>query len=652
MHERISRYLQAVEGAVSGQGGHSHTFNVALKLVHGFKLSATEALDALSAWNAKCSPPWSQRELEHKVNEAIKTSDRRGHGYLDGGIAKVKYMPEAIPVPEPVDNGLKRLLLGCFRKGEGVCICPSILRGDREIPDLFKSSWVKQREEWIDQLDSAGWDVKAVLGMEAESGVYIRVNPMKPDGKSDGDVSDYRHTLVEFDSIPLEEQWALIKESNLPCSAVIHSGGKSLHAWVLVNAKDADEYRERVDKIHAHFSEFEPCDGANKNPSRLSRCPSVDRFKGRQELVSGAIGAKSFGDWERDRIKVSEGVMQDADVFDSFDVSADRTTLLGTNRWICEGYVNVFVGQSGIGKSSLTMQLAMLWAMGKPAFGIPAARPMRSLIVQAENDTGDLSEQWQGVKAGIGVGEDWEHPNENRLLRDNVKVVSGIFRSGAMFASVLKQWADKIKPDLIWIDPMFAFLGGDASNQESMSKFIRGEIMPLAQQSKAAVMLIHHTAKPPKEATAMAAWQDTDFAYLGQGSAELTNAARSVTCVVNCGSGYYKMILAKRGKRAGLKDLVGNARTSVWMRHATSGIWWEEVAEPTPAQLTGEQPAGAPTPPQRIVKVTGGKADPVAGPTRSNWVNSAVKERLQSGKDCGIMRHASQSEMEALRKSL
>ena len=66
----------------------------------------------------------------------------------------------------------------------------------------------------------------------------------------------------------------------------------------------------------------------------------------------------------------------------------------------------LLVGPTGVGKSSLAMQAMILWALGKAAFGIKPARPLKSLLVQAENDDGDLAEMRDGVMRGLGLSED------------------------------------------------------------------------------------------------------------------------------------------------------------------------------------------------------------------------------------------------------
>ena len=69
---RAQRFLLAVEPAVAGQHGDLHTFRICCRVVRGFELSDHEALCVLSEWNARCQPPWSERELLIKVQNARK----------------------------------------------------------------------------------------------------------------------------------------------------------------------------------------------------------------------------------------------------------------------------------------------------------------------------------------------------------------------------------------------------------------------------------------------------------------------------------------------------------------------------------------------------------------------------------------------------
>jgi hypothetical protein len=69
---RARRFLLAVEPAVAGQHGDLRTFRICCRVVRGFELSDYEAISVLSEWNARCQPPWSDRELLIKVQNARK----------------------------------------------------------------------------------------------------------------------------------------------------------------------------------------------------------------------------------------------------------------------------------------------------------------------------------------------------------------------------------------------------------------------------------------------------------------------------------------------------------------------------------------------------------------------------------------------------
>jgi RecA-family ATPase len=111
--------------------------------------------------------------------------------------------------------------------------------------------------------------------------VYVRVNPMEKHGKSDDEVQGYRHCLVEADKGTKEEQLGAIRKLELPISAIIDSGGKSVHAWVRIDAKNEEEYVERVALVHKFCKESLglDVDDKNKNPSRYSRLPYGKRTR-------------------------------------------------------------------------------------------------------------------------------------------------------------------------------------------------------------------------------------------------------------------------------------------------------------------------------------------------------------------------------------
>jgi hypothetical protein len=64
-------YIRRIE-AVAGNGGHNATFRAACKL-RDSGLTADEAFKALMLWNeTNASPPWSAKELAHKIDDAYR----------------------------------------------------------------------------------------------------------------------------------------------------------------------------------------------------------------------------------------------------------------------------------------------------------------------------------------------------------------------------------------------------------------------------------------------------------------------------------------------------------------------------------------------------------------------------------------------------
>jgi hypothetical protein len=68
--ERARAYLSHVPPAVAGNHGDIHTFQTCCRIARGFALDDDQALAVLAGWNARCQPPWTQRELLQKIRSA------------------------------------------------------------------------------------------------------------------------------------------------------------------------------------------------------------------------------------------------------------------------------------------------------------------------------------------------------------------------------------------------------------------------------------------------------------------------------------------------------------------------------------------------------------------------------------------------------
>ena len=234
------------------------------------------------------------------------------------------------------------------------------------------------------------------------------------------------------------------------------------------------------------------------------------------------------------------------------------------HRYLCRGGILLLAGPTGVGKSSFSMQCMLLWAVGRGAFGIHPAGPLKSLLIQAENDDGDLAEMRDGVLAGLNMTEE-----ERAAALANVIVCQEDTRTGrAFFEEVVKPLLTEHKPDLLWIDPVLAFLGGDTSSQKDVGAFLRNGLNPLLHEFNVGCVCIHHTNKPPS-GKEKSTWQAGDLAYLGSGSSEWANAPRAILGIRSIGShDVFELTAGKRGSRLNWRDEADEKTYSLLIQHS------------------------------------------------------------------------------------
>jgi hypothetical protein len=262
----------------------------------------------------------------------------------------------------------------------------------------------------------------------------------------------------------------------------------------------------------------------------------------------------------------------------------DPNELLRTG-YLCRGSGLLLAAPTGIGKSSFGIQAQIMFALGRPMFGIQPVRPLRSLYMQAENDDGDLAEMRDGVIAGLDLS-----PGELETVYANIITAHENTRTlRAFFDYTAAPLLELRRPDLLWIDPALSYIGSDANTQKDVGFFLRNLLNPLLTKFNCGCVVIHHTNKPSK-GEEKSAWQAGDFAYLGSGSAEWANWARAVLAIRSLGSHeIFELRAGKRGARIGWKDDDGKPSFARLIGHATEPgvICWRTATE-------DETPAGKP----------------------------------------------------------
>jgi len=109
----------------------------------------------------------------------------------------------------------------------------------------------------------------------------------KPSFRADSCVEQFRFAVVEFDEMPREQQLLFWAGVPLPVVALLDSGGKSIHAWIKIDAANVGEWTQRVEGKLFDILTAVGADGACKNEARLSRMPGHFRAekKHRQRVL-------------------------------------------------------------------------------------------------------------------------------------------------------------------------------------------------------------------------------------------------------------------------------------------------------------------------------------------------------------------------------
>ena len=262
----------------------------------------------------------------------------------------------------------------------------------------------------------------------------------------------------------------------------------------------------------------------------------------------------------------------------NYNTKADPDELI-RNRFLGRGGACLVAGPTGAGKSSFLMHLKINWALGQPFLGITPVKSLRIGTIQAENDQGDMAEMLQGVYGHSGMADAAVEICQEQLVWTRVTSYTG-----EKFCSVMQAFIEDNRLDIVCVDPAFAFLGGSASDQAEVTSFLRNNVNPILERTKAALMLIHHTNKPQRE-TGKENWNAGDFAYAGAGSAEWANFCRAVLTIQNTKEfGIFKLLAAKRGSRIGWTD-DGQRAYHKYISHASEvdKIYWREA---TPDEIS------------------------------------------------------------------
>lgn len=350
-----------------------------------------------------------------------------------------------------------------------------------------KGNWDRTAGQLIEALSHCNGDIGAVFGdYDPEGGAWIRFNPLDGKGVRNENVTDFRYALVESDGMEIEKQNAILRELELPIACLVHSGRKSLHAIVRIDAADYHEYRKRVDYLYDICQKNGiKVDTQNRNPSRLSRMPGVMRGERKQFLVDINIGKESWNEWQ----EWIEGINDDLPDPEGLESVWDNLPELSPcliDGVLRKGHKMLIAGPSKAGKSFLQIELCIAIAEGKNWLGWKCAQG-RVLYVNLELDRASCLHRFKDVYKSLGL-----HPAN--LQNIDIWNLRGKSVPMDKLAPKLIRRAAKKDYVAIIIDPIYKVITGDENSADQMAKFCN-QFDKVCTELGCAVIYCHHHSK-------------------------------------------------------------------------------------------------------------------------------------------------------------
>lgn len=222
----------------------------------------------------------------------------------------------------------------------------------------------------------------------------------------------------------------------------------------------------------------------------------------------------------------------------------EKNDILIGNGFLERDSAILIVGSSGIGKSSIGMQIGCCWACGASAFDLYATGQLRIVMMQHEDSTNDLIRmsqvlRWCGLDPVLVEKNFWIETVRGKIGPEAV----------ALMRELVRWWG----ADLLILNPLSAYHDGDISRNEDNIRFLYGDIGALLTEFHIGLTALHHDIKPPRgNGKPMLSENYHDAKYAVLGGSVLTNFFRGIITInAIANSNVFRFTLAKRFEQSG-----------------------------------------------------------------------------------------------------
>jgi len=240
----------------------------------------------------------------------------------------------------------------------------------------------------------------------------------------------------------------------------------------------------------------------------------------------------------------------------------DPKNYIAGNGWLRRGAGTLLTGGTGIGKSILAEQISLYVAAGINILGcIAIKQSFRVLHIQAENDQDTIKRDIESIIKNI------EPQMDTTILEKNFHICHAYGLGGDAFALWLRLQCEKLKPDLLSIDPYQAFIPGnmDINSSACFLSWIK-PINTLIRDFNCALVLVAHTPKPRDRE----GWTARESVYMAAGSSSISNWARTSAELTQVGQedSRFRLRFGKNAERTGIVQDNGHIARDIFIEHS------------------------------------------------------------------------------------
>lgn len=219
---------------------------------------------------------------------------------------------------------------------------------------------------------------------------------------------------------------------------------------------------------------------ANQDALKPILCAAIERFG----LSSVGMAYSMAGSGEQQANPFSAGLIKASEMPPS---NAPSPLWYG----MYPGRVTLLIGETGAGKSSLLLNIAVRAALGQGLYGFGIPGPVRVLYIDPENSGSYRDEEPDGGLCGMKLERIGKEKPDNLTFHDG----RGVDLSNASHMAALREIICEHGYRLVILDPIANLFNTDDENSNSEAARQGKALTALSRETGACIVVAHHTGK-------------------------------------------------------------------------------------------------------------------------------------------------------------